>query len=190
MGDEVLKTNKPCSVEGCARPSEYWGLCQTHHQRNLKYGSPTAGPPIRMYLKGMSDEERFWMRVAPPDLHGCKVWTGGQDGKGYGFFSIKGKPVYAHRWIYEQQVGPIPKGFVIDHLCRTPLCVNVHHMEAVTIGENVQRSPSSNRNKTHCPRGHEYTPENMYFNGQSGRVCKICVLLRQKESRRLQSNSA
>ena len=38
----------------------------------------------------------------------------------------------AHRWIYEQLVGPVPDGFELDHLCRNRNCVNPDHLEVVT----------------------------------------------------------
>lgn len=33
------------------------------------------------------------------------------------------------------------------------------------------------RNKTHCPKGHEYTPENTYRSpcGRGGRMCRTCM---------------
>ena len=45
----------------------------------------------------------------------------------------------AHRWMYERAVGPIPAGYVIDHLCCNPSCVNPAHLEVVTQAENVHR---------------------------------------------------
>lgn len=32
-----------------------------------------------------------------------------------------------------------------------------------------------NRNKTHCPQGHEYTKENTYINPQGRRWCRECM---------------
>lgn len=75
----------------------------------------------------------------------CLVWTAATTRKGgYGVFTpyFDGKPQgtrLAHRWAYEQQVGPVPDGLVLDHLCRVRHCVNVAHLEAVTQRTNVHR---------------------------------------------------
>ena len=70
---------------------------------------------------------------------GCWNWQLSLDRKGYGTVCIKGKKTAAHRFIYEQEHGPIPGGMVLDHLCRNPKCVNPAHLEPVTQAENVQR---------------------------------------------------
>lgn len=53
-------------------------------------------------------------------------------------------------------------------------------MELVTVEENIRRGRSPdvgrfNRFKTHCAKGHEYTPENtQQRRGGKSRVCKEC----------------
>ena len=56
---------------------------------------------------------------------------------------VLGKPVVAHRAIYEWKRGPIPDGMKLDHLCRNPSCVNPDHLEIVTQCENVRRGNST-----------------------------------------------
>src|SRR5688572_21764976 len=71
----------------------------------------------------------------------------------------------AHRLMYVALRGPIPDGLELDHLCRNHACVNPWHMEPVTGRVNKLRgtSPSAvHAAKTHCPKGHAYTPENVY----------------------------
>lgn len=91
----------------------------------------------------MNATERFQSRVAP---HGdCLVWQGQTAGAGYGVFEFGGSAqrrnrMYAHRFAYEQAIGPIPDGLEIDHLCRNKLCVNPAHLEAVTHQENQRRA--------------------------------------------------
>ena len=58
---------------------------------------------------------------------------------GYGIVTICGKKYYTHRVAYEELVGPIPDGLVLDHLCRNRRCCNPEHLEPVTDGENTRR---------------------------------------------------
>ena len=37
-------------------------------------------------------------------------------------------------------VGSIPDGLHLDHLCRVPACVNPEHLEPVTLAENNRRA--------------------------------------------------
>lgn len=129
-------------------------------------------------------EERFWEKVAWSD--GCWLWTGGLT-KGYGEFlaSSDGRRnqvhVYAHRFAYELVVGPIPPGMHIDHLCRTPRCVNPAHLEPVTPQTNTLRSVKLGRAfRTHCPQGHEYSAANTYVSKRNQRHCKTCKLERNR----------
>lgn len=67
---------------------------------------------------------------------GCWIWDGAIAAEtGYGTCQKK----MAHRVVYEREVGPIPDGLVLDHLCRVRACVNPSHLEPVTIGENARR---------------------------------------------------
>ena len=40
-----------------------------------------------------------------------------------------------------------------------------------------------NKAKTHCPKGHEYTPENTRKSGAKGRSCKKCHAIREQRRR-------
>lgn len=74
---------------------------------------------------------------------GCWIWNGSRYTNGYGSFYFNGGPKPAHRVAYTLLRGPIPDGMTIDHLCRTPLCVNPSHMEIVTRAENARRAHES-----------------------------------------------
>lgn len=114
----------------------------------------------------------------------CIEWTGSIGRQGYGRIwigGVDGRHYQAHNVVYEEQVGPIPEGLELDHLCCNKPCVNVQHLEPVTHGENVRRSAAR---ITHCPQGHEYTPENTYwFPGGTKRKCRTCR--REGEARAL-----
>ncbi len=133
--------------------------------------------------------ERFMNFVSPEPNSGCWLWTGAYGSGRYGNFRFEGSVCLAHRVIYTMAIGPIPKGLSLDHLCCNTSCVNPCHLEPVTHAENVRRGKSGTgtgkkwqRTKTHCPRGHEYSGENLYVafrKGQEHRMCRACAKIRQ-----------
>ena len=164
-----------CAILGCATPHEARSWCKKHYKRWLRHGDPLGGGPPQPH--GATPAERFWVKVERSGEPGaCWPWTGSLV-KGYGQFSVNGKTVYAHRWAYEEAIGPIPDRLTIDHLCRTPACVNSRHLEAVSNRENILRGtgPAAvHARQTHCIHGHEFTPENTYRAPGRGRECRQC----------------
>lgn len=73
---------------------------------------------------------------------GCWIFQGSRTTHGYGRVSVNHVVELTHRVVYEAAVGPIPDGFVIDHLCRNPPCCNPAHLEAVTQKVNIERGVS------------------------------------------------
>jgi hypothetical protein len=130
-------------------------------------------------------EARFWEKVDASAS--CWAWTASTKGNGYGQVKHRDRksPLFAHRAAYEMLVGEIPEGMTLDHLCKNTLCVNPDHLEVVTMKVNVLRSTSPtaiNATKTHCVRGHEFTPENL-LGGSLGRSCKTCHRERMRRVR-------
>ena len=109
----------------------------------------------------------------------CWVWTGCLLKGGYGLVGFDGKVWVAHRAIYSILIGPIPEGLQLDHLCRNRACCNPYHLEPVTQQENIRRGQAGinlsvvQKSKTHCPAGHEYTPENTKLY-RTSRYCRAC----------------
>lgn len=113
----------------------------------------------------------------------CLLWTGITVPAGYGQVSWRGKSVLVHRLLYEHFVGPIPDGLVLDHLCRTPGCANVEHLEAVTSAENIRRGRAGwpkgkprgpQKQREACKRGHAFDEANTYFTRPGHRRCRTC----------------
>ena len=131
---------------------------------------------IKAYLKAghtVADFLRYnSMRMSE---NGCWHWLGALTSEDYGFLYFQGKRMAAHRLSYETFVGPIPKGIVLDHLCRDHTCINPDHLDPCTPGENVRRGISHYGSRTHCEAGHPYTSENTAINkAYDSRQCRIC----------------
>lgn len=73
----------------------------------------------------------------------CLIWTGRLDKNGYGKYGLQ----WAHRRVYEIELGPITAGMELDHTCNTPPCVNPSHLQPVTHLENLRRA--AQRRGTH-----------------------------------------
>jgi hypothetical protein len=139
--------------------------------------------PEPTYALNRAEHARIRRLIVPTpapsdiDLEGpCWIWQGKTTPNGYAKFRAKpGAPErVVHRVLWEfYNNAPVPDGLQLDHLCRTRACVQPTHFEAVTPSENTLRQDHANRRKTHCPRGHEYTPENTRTDGVR-RWCRQC----------------
>lgn len=125
-----------------------------------------------------SMKERMDMWSIPEPNTGCLLWIGALDEDGYGVTKFKRKTKSAYRESYKLSKGEIPKGLVLDHLCRVRSCINPDHLEAVTNFENHRRGRWANQ--THCKNGHLLAGDNIYwrcenqFGLKTNRGCKIC----------------
>jgi hypothetical protein len=130
----VLVVHRPganCSIPGCPNPHVARGWCDKHWQRWRSTGDPLRTKPG-------TAPERFWAKVDRRGDDECWPWLGAVNPNGYGAFQWDGGQ-YAHRFAYELQIGPIPEGLTLDHLCRVRHCVNGAHLEPVTGQENTLR---------------------------------------------------
>lgn len=154
------------------------GFCKKHYAIHLAGDDPFAPrvpKPRKRIAPRQTMEERFWAKVDKTDT--CWLWTGAK-AAGYGRFFVSSdrgakRIDGAHRVAYELMVGPIPEGLHIDHLCRTPACVNPAHLEPVTIAVNTQRGLAGQPRRA-CKHGHEFTPENTYISPDGRRHCIAC----------------
>jgi len=106
---------------------------------------------------------------------GCLLWQGRVDAEtGYGRLGAG----QAHRVLWERTHGPVPLEHELDHLCQTPLCVELTHLDSITAVEHYARTHP--RGET-CGRGHtDWRPRR-----DGGRYCRQCNRDRDAERRQL-----
>lgn len=142
-------------------------------------------------------EDRFIEKIIFTEK--CWLWPYSPSAR-YGNFGTREIFNSSHRFSYELFVGKIENGLTIDHLCGNKRCVNPGHLEAVTSRINTLRCPDApatkNINKTHCPKGHEYSKENTYiyknktYLKNGGRHCITCSRERTKQWRILNKSKS
>lgn len=116
----------PCAWDDCSQLSHSRGYCGRHYNWAIRDG-----------IIKRRREMPYW--VVDPAT-GCWLWNRKIRKDGYGIKSTgKHTAIRAHRWVYEDLVGPIPEGLELDHLCNNPPCVNPDHLEPVTHEENMRR---------------------------------------------------
>lgn len=132
--------------------------------------------------------------------NGCLEWTGYVNGGGYSVMGVDGgtKPAHHVAWFRHYGYWPPPE-MEIDHTCHKPeecklgdlcrhrRCVEWSHLDLVTPKQHSRPGRSNaaeavialKRAITHCPQGHEYTPENTRIstdkNGRMHRNCRMCA---------------
>ena len=128
---------------------------------------------------------KFFTKVIVGDKDECWPYTGCTDKKGYGlFYCAHRKSGKAHRFSYKLHYGEIDEALPVDHKeCWTTACVNPYHLQQITNVENNDKSNSAsaiNKRKTHCIRGHPFTPENTIRWADGYRHCRACEIERNK----------
>ncbi|WP_411431134.1 HNH endonuclease [Mycolicibacterium conceptionense] len=182
-----------CAVDNCPEKAFSKGLCNKHYLRSLKHGDPTK---VLCAQDKRPAEDRWRGRYEVDIATGCWNWTG-HLANGYGIISVRGIDCRAHRFVYEQLIGPIENGMTLDHLCHNRdllcpggdpcthrRCVNPDHMDPVPHVVNVMRGKApaaTNSRKTHCKYGHEFTPENTIIRKGGHRGCRACGRRQQRE---------
>lgn len=90
--------------------------------------------------------DRFMQRI---DRSGgdesCWEWTAGKSSRGYGTITVGGVNLGAHRFAFENFVGPIPDGMYVCHKCDNPACCNPSHLFLGTALDNNRDRNSKGR---------------------------------------------
>jgi hypothetical protein len=178
---------RDCLVIGCQRPVRTRGMCNACYEYWRKHGTTDRKPS-----RAEPAEARIWRLVDKdgpvpqhrPELGPCWIWTGAKTTKGYGQMTHSGDySRVAHRAIWEIEVGPIPEGFQLDHLCLVKPCVKAilneqgpSHLKLVTNAENMARAKAL---RLTCRRGHLFAG-NEIIRPDSTRTCRTCTEERTK----------
>lgn len=121
-------TDWPVCLCGCGEPVE--PSPRNHARDGLLKGGPTK------YAKGHSPRARAGdplKRYAEDPNTGCWLWQGDLlRGKGYGCLDVDGRKVRAHRFFYEQHVGPLDADTILHHTCENRRCVNPSHLQPMS----------------------------------------------------------
>lgn len=116
--------------------------------------------------------------IARTTVNGMDCWEyHGLRKKGYGSIIVS-----THRLMYELDVGPVPPGKQLDHICHNRMCCNPAPLEPVTNAENANRAARLRAQqgvrirlgRTKCPQGHLYDGDNLYIDKKGMKVCKAC----------------
>lgn len=141
----------------------------------------------------------FMDKVEVDPVSGCWLWTGEVHANGYGYTRAGAFRSTAHRFSHLIHIGPIPDGYVVDHVCHNESdclggssclhrrCVNPAHIEATTQRTNLGRSARTlnavNAAKTECARGHPFEGDNVAIAVTGQRVCRVCSRGNTRRSR-------
>lgn len=68
----------------------------------------------------------------------CEEWRGAINGEGYGVVTVAGALQIAHRVSYQLHNGDIPRGWMVDHICRNKKCINPDHLRLATNKQNQE----------------------------------------------------
>jgi hypothetical protein len=95
--------------------------------------------------------------------------------------------VAVHVAVAEAFLGPRPEGLQIRHLNGLQEDNRAANLAYGTQSENeldkVIHGTNRNASKTHCKRGHEFTPDNIYVPpGRNARLCRRCRAIRSAQT--------
>jgi hypothetical protein len=89
----------------------------------------------------------------------CWTWQGAISRDGYGRFTHLGVNRQAHRWVYEEAVGPIPKGMYVLPRCGNRLCMRATHLYLGDHAESMRQRDALDRTARGSRHGSKTRPD-------------------------------
>ena len=166
---------KLCSFKNCTRPLLAGGLCAGHRAQTQK-GRPLS--PLHPYRKKGNTPRITCDEVPGPLSTPCHVFRGGATPSGYGKCGLNGRTITVHIYIWTMEKGRVPRGKLLDHVCRVRKCCNQDHLRHITPRQNVTQNPVRPPLKTHCAKGHPFDAKNTKIGTEGNRRCRTCRRLR------------
>lgn len=91
-----------------------------------------------------------------------------------------------HQLVAEAFLGPCPEGMVVCHWDDVRTNNVATNLRYGTVQDNADDGVRNGcrRPVTHCPKGHEYTPDNTYYNKRDSKLCRECSRTKGREAAR------
>ena len=143
-----------CKVTDCVKKVHSKGMCQAHYRLMKKYGNTEGIPREQRRKPGPKPDPD--KPVAPKRIY---VKIGDTCPSGH---------LLTEENTYSYPETAVLKGRVVCKICR---------MNWQRKRKGIPESDSIgtwNKNKTHCPKGHEYTLENTRALSDGSRSCRLC----------------
>ena len=153
-----MQSTRICLFETCEREFYGRGYCRAHFEQ-VKKGKPLTpirfqnrrGAPLRVRLDSLSVQAGE-----------CRIWIGYKNAEGHGRVRVNGKLAVAHRAAWELENGPVAEGMVVDHMCYNRACIEVSHLQVVTIKQNCENRAGAQPSSSTGIRGVRREPSGRY----------------------------